>query len=196
MEAPPVVHQNTLQVGHKEATPHLTRVCSIRHLHSHRILIPKAHPMLCSHHTHQEVCVIYPTWLVIKPFHTEIRFSFPQVLHVTNFVPDDDVYIILLPGSEGWPLHLPKCSSMKCTMRRKRNRDAKLMELKRREGMKAGSEKSHPNVIPETDDSSDEDTRANQACVLSSPVVMLGSCIVSLVTVLFCKMRVYHTKWP
>lgn len=45
-------------------------------------------------------------------------------------------------------------------------------------------------MVGDEEESSDEESRAaRQVCMVNSPVLMLGSCVVSLITVLLCKMK-------
>lgn len=45
-------------------------------------------------------------------------------------------------------------------------------------------------MFGEDEELSDEETQEQQACVMSSPVLMLSSCLVSFFTLFMCKMRV------
>lgn len=47
-------------------------------------------------------------------------------------------------------------------------------------------------MVEDDDELSDEGMQEQQACVVSSPVLMLGSCLVSFFTLFLCKMRVNH----
>lgn len=44
-------------------------------------------------------------------------------------------------------------------------------------------------VLEDDEELSDEGLQEQQACVVSSPVLMLGSCLVSFFTLFMCKMR-------
>lgn len=43
--------------------------------------------------------------------------------------------------------------------------------------------------VVDDEEASDEELQEQQACVVTSPVLMLGSCLVSFFTLFLCKMR-------